>query len=83
MTGKLAVLVGLALPADGRDAYDAAWVSSAIARLKPSLRDTAVLVAGHQLTHGEAAVILGVAEATVSWRMHEVRRILAGNGNDP
>ena len=25
----------------------------------------------------EAAEILGVAEATVSWRMHEVRRILS------
>jgi len=33
------------------------------------------------LWHGdpdaEAAVILGVAEPTVAWRMHEVRRILS------
>jgi RNA polymerase sigma-70 factor (ECF subfamily) len=76
-TDKLAVLVGLASPPDGRDAYDAAWLKSAIARLKPALRDTAVLVAGQQLTHAEAAEILGIAEATVAWRMHEVRRILA------
>jgi RNA polymerase sigma-70 factor (ECF subfamily) len=74
---KLAVLVGLAAPPDGRDAYDAIWLKSAIARLKPALRDTAVLVAGQQLTHAEAAQILGVAEATIAWRMHEVRRILA------
>lgn len=74
---KLAVLVGLAEKPDGRDLYDAVWIKSAIARLKPALRDTVVLVAGQQLTHAEAAEILGIAEATVAWRMHEVRRILA------
>ena len=74
---KLAILVGLAAAPDGRDAYDAVWLKGAISRLKPALRDTAVLVAGQQLTHAEAAEILGVAEATVAWRMHEVRRILA------
>jgi RNA polymerase sigma-70 factor (ECF subfamily) len=71
------VLAGLSAPPDGRYAYDAVWLKSAIARLKPALRDTAVLVAGQQLTHAEAAEILGIAEATVAWRMHEVRRILA------
>jgi len=76
-TEKLAVLVGLAEVPDGRDAYDAIWLKSAIARLKPALRDTAVLVAGQQLTHAEAAAILGISENTVAWRMHEVRRILA------
>lgn len=76
-TEKLAVLVGLAAHEDGRDAYDAVWLKSAISRLKPALRDTAVLVAGQQLTHAEAAEILGVAEATIAWRMHEVRRILS------
>ena len=76
-TSKLAVLAGLASLPDGRDAYDAAWLNSAIARLKPALRDTAVLVAGQQLTHAEAAAILGISEATVSWRMHEIRRLLA------
>ena len=47
-------------------------------RLKPAYRDTAILVAGQQLSHAEAAAILGVAEATVSWRMHEVRRMIGG-----
>ncbi len=42
--------------------------------------DITVLVAGQQLTHAEAAEILGVAEATISWRMHEVRRMLAAGG---
>ena len=76
-TEKLTVLVGIAAAGpDGRDLYDAIWLKSAIARLKPALRDTAVLVAGQQLTHAEAGAILGVAEATIAWRMHEVRRLL-------
>lgn len=78
---RLAVLVGLTAVPDGRDLYDAIWLKNAIARLKPALRDTAVLVAGQQLTHAEAADILGVAEATVAWRMHEVRRILSAGAN--
>ena len=76
LTERLTVLAGLASPSDGRDLYDAIWIKSAIARLKPAYRETAVLVAGQQLTHAEAAEILGVAEATVSWRMSEVRRML-------
>ena len=77
-TDRLAVLVGLAPVPDGRDAYDAAWLNGAIARLKPAYRDAAILVAGQQLTHAEAGEILGVAEATISWRMHEVRRMIGG-----
>jgi RNA polymerase sigma-70 factor (ECF subfamily) len=76
-TERLAVLAGLARAPDGRDLHDAVWLKSAIARLKPAYREAVVLVAGQQLTHAEAAEILGVAEATVSWRMHEVRRLLA------
>lgn len=79
LTEKLLILASLAPAPDGRDAYDAAWLKSAIARLKPVYRDTAVLVAGQQLTHAEAAEILGVAEATVSWRMSEVRRMIAAD----
>ena len=81
-TEKLTVLVGIAAAPDGRDLYDAIWLKSAIARLKPALRDTAVLVAGQQLTHAEAGAILGVAEATVAWRMHEVRRLLSAENSD-
>jgi RNA polymerase sigma-70 factor (ECF subfamily) len=82
LTERLAVLAGLASGPDGRDLYDAIWLRSAIARLKPAYREAAVLVAGQQLTHGEAAEILGVAESTISWRMHEVRRLLASAGGD-
>jgi RNA polymerase sigma-70 factor (ECF subfamily) len=76
MIERLTVLAGIAdAPSD---LHDALWVKSAIARLKPALRDTVVLVAGQQLTHAEAAEILGIAENTVAWRMHEVRRLLGG-----
>ena len=80
VAARLAVLAGLARRPDGRDLHDAMWVKSAIAGLPPAYRETVVLVAGQQLSHTEAAAILGVAEATVSWRMHEVRRMLAGKG---
>jgi RNA polymerase sigma-70 factor (ECF subfamily) len=79
MLDRLTILAGLAAAPDGRDAYDAAWLKSAVARLKPALRDTVVLVAGQQLTHAEAAELLGVAENTIAWRMHEARRILSGD----
>lgn len=80
LTDRLAVIAGLARGPDGRDLHDAIWVRSAIARLKPAYRDAVVLVAGQQLSHAEAAAILGVAEATISWRMHEVRRMLGSEG---
>ena len=72
----LAVLAGLAPRPDGRDAYRRSWLASELARLDPLLRDTVVLVVGEDLTHAEAARALGVAESTVSWRMHEARRQL-------
>ena len=78
-TERLAVLAGLARQPDGRDLHDAIWLKSAIARLKSPYRETAVLVAGQQLSHGEAAQILGVSESTISWRMHEIRARLAGD----
>jgi RNA polymerase sigma-70 factor (ECF subfamily) len=77
-TDRLAVLARLARPEDGRDLYDAIWVKNAVMRLKPAYRDTVILVAGQQLSHAEAAAVLGVAEATVSWRMHEALRLLGG-----
>lgn len=79
---RLSVLAGLTRGPDGRDLHDTMWMKSAIAGLPAAYRDTMVLVAGQQLTHAEAATILGVAEATVSWRLHEARRMLAGRRED-
>ena len=79
-TERLAVLASLTRGPDGRDLHDQMWIDSAISRLKPAYRDTVVLVVGQQLSHAEAAEILGVTESTVSWRMHEVRKTLSSGG---
>jgi DNA-directed RNA polymerase specialized sigma24 family protein len=39
-----------------------------------------ILVAGEELTHAEAAAVLGIAENTVSWRLHEARKRLKQQG---
>lgn len=76
MKDGLGVLLRLGPAPDGRDLYRRAWLARALARLDPALRETVVLVAGEDLTHAEAGLVLGVAEATVSWRLHEARRRL-------
>lgn len=73
----LSVLAGLAIGPDGRDLYRRGWMASELSRLDPLLRETVVLVIGEDMTHGEAANALGVAESTVSWRMHEAKRRLS------
>lgn len=77
LTQRFAVVAGLTRAPDGRDLHDVMWVKSALARLKPAYRETVALVIGEQLTHAEAAEALDVAEATIAWRMHEVRRLLS------
>ncbi|PRY26435.1 RNA polymerase sigma-70 factor (ECF subfamily) [Aliiruegeria haliotis] len=59
---------------DAREATS--WLEAAMVRLKPELRDTAVLILAEDLTHGAAAEVLGVSEGTVSWRMSEIRKAL-------
>ncbi len=54
----------------------AAWLYRAIAALKPPLPETALLVLAEECSHAEAGKILGCAESTVSWRMHEIRKQL-------
>ena len=49
-----------------------AWLHKAVAALKPALRDTLMLVLD-DITHAEAAEILGVTEGTVSWRVSEAK----------
>jgi len=78
----LATLAGLARVPDGRDLHRRLWLASAIAGLDRPLRETVVLVVGEDMSHAEAAAALGVAESTVSWRMHQVRRRLAGRTGD-
>lgn len=48
-----------------------------LAALPPPEREAIVLVFGHGYSHKEAATMLGCAESTVSWRVHEARKKLA------
>ena len=61
------------------------WLYDALQALGEDLREPALLVLSEELKHAEAGEILGVKEATISWRMHEVRKQLkalaeAGDG---
>ena len=53
-----------------------AWLRQVMGRLPEVLRVTSVLVLEEGLSHAEAGAVLGVSEATVSWRMHQVRNHL-------
>ncbi len=39
---------------------------------------TAALTLGEDMTHAQAADVLGVAEGTIAWRMSEIRKQLRG-----
>ena len=52
------------------------WLTEAMQRLSPELRDTVALVLGEELTQGQAGEVLGVSEGTVAWRMSEVKKRL-------
>lgn len=52
------------------------WLHETLQGLEPSLRETVILVATEELSHAEAAEILGCAENTVSWRMHKAKKAL-------
>lgn len=52
------------------------WLTGAMARLSPELRDTLALVLGEDMTQAEAGLVLGISEGTVAWRMSEVKKRL-------
>ena len=59
------------------------WLKTALQSLEPSFRETVLLILGEDLSHAEAAKILGCAESTVSWRVHMARKHLkARTDND-
>lgn len=52
------------------------WLTAAMTRLSPELRDTVALVLGEDLTQAQAAAVLGVSEGTIAWRMSDVKKRL-------
>ena len=49
------------------------WLQTAMNSLPQDLRDTAALTMGDEMTHKQAAEVLGVSEGTISWRLSEIR----------
>ena len=63
--------------ADWADSSDKVrWLYRSLDRLDPTLKETALLVLAEEMSHAQAGEVLGVAESTVSWRMHEVKKRL-------
>jgi RNA polymerase sigma-70 factor, ECF subfamily len=48
----------------------------AVHRLPPQQRDAVLLVYGEDMSHAEAASIMGCQEKTVSWHLHEAKKRL-------
>lgn len=61
---------------NGADMSESLWLRQALGQLSESLRITVFLVIEEGLGHAEAGEALGIPEATVSWRMYEVRKRL-------
>ena len=51
-------------------------------RSDPALKETALLVLTEDMSHAEAGEVLGIAESTVSWRMHEAKKRLKKMAKD-
>lgn len=62
--------------ADAEDGILLGQVLEALDAFPDGVKETVLLVHAEGLTHGEAAVVLGVKESTVSWRLHEARKKL-------
>lgn len=71
--GVQAAAFGEAVPEpDGRT--DALW--NAVRLLPDKQREAVLLVYGEDLSHADAAEIMGCAEPTVSWHIHEAKKRL-------
>lgn len=71
--GIHAAAFGEAMPEPDESA-DALW--DAVRKLPDKQREAVLLVYGEELPHGDAAEIMGCAEATVSWHIHEAKKRL-------
>ena len=61
---------------ESESAAAVAWLHMAMSDLPPEMRETLALTLDEEMTHAEAAQVLGVSEGTVSWRMSEIRKRL-------
>ena len=65
-------------PADQEASATATQLWAAVRRLPEQQRDAVLLVYAEELSHAEAAAIMGIREATVSFHVHAARKTLRG-----
>lgn len=62
--------------ASQEDAVAGAELWAAVRELPGQQRDAVLLVYGEDMSHAEAAEVMGCSEKTVSWHLHEARKRL-------
>lgn len=65
---------GAGVSSEDAAAHDDLW--RAVRALPEQQRDAVLLVYGEDMSHSEAAALMGCAEKTVSWHLHEARKRL-------
>ena len=77
---KMAMLVEAKADPPESDRADAGLMKGElwdeVRRLPEQQRDAVLLVYGEDMSHGEAAAVMGCTEKTVSWHLHEARKRL-------
>ena len=68
--------VGKSVADQNEERFYAQQILEHINGLQDSLKDTLILIYGSGLSHSDAAKKLGIKESTVSWRVHEARKLL-------
>jgi RNA polymerase sigma-70 factor (ECF subfamily) len=64
------------LPVDGGDDDGEAELWTAVQRLPDKQRHCVMLVYAEGMTHAQASDVLGVAEKTIGWHLHEAKKRL-------
>lgn len=64
--------------ADQEDASTSRQLWAAVRRLPEQQRDAVLLVYAEELSHAEAAIVMGIREATVSYHVYQARKTLRG-----
>lgn len=73
---ELASLVDAPIAVTPEDRVEGQELWQAVRALPPQQRDAVLLVYGEDMSHGEAAVVMGCSEKTVSWHLHAARKRL-------
>lgn len=71
---RLADHMQMASGSDGESNSEGLW--TAVRSLPPQQRDAILFVYGEDMSHAEAASVMGCSEKTVSWHVHEAKKRL-------